>query len=1107
MNSRRYCHPVGQLKKTALSVAITSALAIATPYANGAGEFSLGNDAAGRPRVMVPAGFGKDYAVQLDKPSFSELTGFLNKVIPIELNEMPKTGGTVSSSSQQRIQQLTNLKKRISDYGSKADLAKKTAQGTIAQDALKLGLCIDSSVASRDIGAGDTKHLQKSPVITASDALSGFSLDELKPKSGVFTWDQEEDEAKKNYWVPVLQVKPTTGDKKPLEEQDLKSLRNDVKTEFEKSTYTKNSAVVLPADDILHALGLSTDHNESTNAFVLGKAGGNAVEAPKLWKPDDKFGVNVNFETDQMQMQHDGSAMSPLGNVVHKSATAAQPAGELIVMEGVQRFHTELGEGAPLKHVQLEPNATLAISQDVKPAVSANKAGDDGNSSAPAGNDSGVVSTQMLYVGQGAVMTGYKRTADDGTYITDQNIDVTVKFVPSAAGKTDTSVVIDGGTLRMDTPDNSDHLHNFTMESGNFHGEVHMHMADAADGGKKSKVVLKSGIVEKGSRFVTGAESAAITTAEYGSVELHSPVFYSDRLLNRAVFQHFDVTVVENGQPVFYANDQGDNPETNKIEGSLTFKKNAGFTVKNLSEDVKVPISVEGTVILAEGEHPIVVGELDTDSEDKPTTRQRIIELRKKEKASDKRTMKISLILANKFESETVKKKMGTFHVSKSDSLVMKASPTNDQPLPFTLDDGQGNKTPKNIYTVTLEPKSQQDVIETAKARGLSDNDANMLGAMLETALVEDKEQSDSATATKNKREQLYDRIMEASLKSNQALRDFAVGQKAGLYASGAVVRNAQEFSNLSVRSHMRHLDVLTAKGAGNPMMAAGDMFSEGSFWGSYFYGDGSMKSTMDTGAGFKNKIDGGVIGIDASLCDEANMGLSFTYGKSSVKEKDQGTGKLDGDTYMGSVYGNWFYEDVFVSGVIGYGRGSHTEKRSAPSLSDDGDQRDYYKGDAKSSLWSASFQGGYNWTVDDWLIQPKLAANLARLSFDDVKEKGGENSYKLKVKDYTITEGGLGVRAVGSFDIEDGALQTEVNLMYFHDFSSSDYKGTGIITNISSPVPFDYSVSREKNRYHAGVGLTYVMDNNVRLGVTYDYDWVGDYKQYAVGARFSYLF
>ena len=280
--------------------------------------------------------------------------------------------------------------------------------------------------------------------------------------------------------------------------------------------------------------------------------------------------------------------------------------------------------------------------------------------------------------------------------------------------------------------------------------------------------------------------------------------------------------------------------------------------------------------------------------------------------------------------------------------------------------------------------------------------------------------------------------------------------------------------------------------------IATGDMFESKGVWGEYFYSDGEMDDKREV-RGFENKVNGINLGLDALLNDQLTVGFAFTYG--DVKTETNKSGReASGDTFMGTLYTGWTMDNYFFDTMWSYGRGDIDMKRKT--------SQGTYKSDTKSDTLGARLVGGYNYQFNQWLIQPQIEFNYVKVKFDDFREKQQQGVFAQSVKldDFEVMELGAGLKLMADYDVSNGMLKPEFTLMGYHDFKDKKPEVQGTFLNGGKT----YHVSgrdREQNRVLAGVGLKYEMNNNLTLGLNYDYNWQGDYTAHGIVGSVRYDF
>ena len=374
---------------------------------------------------------------------------------------------------------------------------------------------------------------------------------------------------------------------------------------------------------------------------------------------------------------------------------------------------------------------------------------------------------------------------------------------------------------------------------------------------------------------------------------------------------------------------------------------------------------------------------------------------------------------------------------------------------------------------------NEESVGEIRKDNGLNDQQTFAVGALEVAALTADDKKAGSA---------IHDSF--ANAVNTNTVKQLANESVHNEVLNGGLAQSALTVHRKVNENISRRLD------RSRTGVSSGDMFESQGFWGQYFYSDGSMDSKNGT-PGFESKINGITIGVDADLNPDFTAGVAFSYAKSKLNNKSV-SGEAKADTYVGSVYGGWNHGSYFLDGMLSYAGSRHDIERVK-------NKADSVKG----SMWGARAVAGYMHPVQQWTLQPRAEFNYSNFKLDEFTEQGGPDAQQVKVNDYDVMELGAGLKVFGEFDAGRGTIKPEASIMAYHDFKDDKPQGSYRYVKLQ---PFNDSLplvgaSREQNRYALGLGGTYAMDNNLSLGLNYDYNWNGDFKAHGFMARVSYEF
>ncbi|UYM15607.1 autotransporter domain-containing protein [Endozoicomonas euniceicola] len=522
------------------------------------------------------------------------------------------------------------------------------------------------------------------------------------------------------------------------------------------------------------------------------------------------------------------------------------------------------------------------------------------------------------------------------------------------------------------------------------------------------------------------------------------------------------------------------------IKGRVDVKSGVVFDIakSNLDKN-KSPVQVEGDVTFEKGSGLAAVVDF-TSGEANPTVAYMNITggaLKLKgdnrvylrpDKLNDKQTYKISKDLYDEYKKDPT----GSYDLNVVEYQSMEGkfeAPVSEYPLI--------NVSSVPVITPLSSPGSYQIKLRFnsdprsafRSVFGLSQNDAEVASAALLSSLQATSEEAGSA---------IFGAIQKAGYQKTASENQWDPHVGMGM-AAVTVTRKV----NQSISRHLnRH----------RTGIATGDMFESKGFWGEYFYSNGDMDDDREV-RGFENKVSGINLGLDALLNDQMTVGFAFTYG--DVKTETNNSGReADGDTFMGTFYTGWTMDNYFFDTMWSYGRGNIDMKRKT-SLGT-------YKTDTKSDTLGARLVGGYNYQYNQWLIQPQVEFNYAKVKFDDFKEKldQGPLPQSVKLDDFEVMELGAGLKLMAEHDVSNGMLKPEFTLMAYRDFKDDkpEVQGTYLIGGGTYRV---VGKDRDQTRVLAGVGVKYEMNNNLTLGLNYDYNWQGDYKAHGIVGSVRYDF
>lgn len=270
------------------------------------------------------------------------------------------------------------------------------------------------------------------------------------------------------------------------------------------------------------------------------------------------------------------------------------------------------------------------------------------------------------------------------------------------------------------------------------------------------------------------------------------------------------------------------------------------------------------------------------------------------------------------------------------------------------------------------------------------------------------------------------------------------------------------------------------------------DFLNRGGVWGQMMYVEGSQdkKGNEDS---FKNRAGGIVLGIDGQFWEQFRLGVAGTYGYGDVNTS--GGRSIKSHHFLGTLYGSWEVDRYFLDTMLTYG-GARNESKEAAG-----------KADRDNRQWNLRFTGGARLPLGtSWEFIPTAELNYGKVKFDPFETTQQGIPGIVEFQDYSALELGLGFTINGLVQRGEIVTRPDFTLMAHRDLNTSGVKGkfTYLLGGDSLTLT---SLDRDYERYHAGFGLNFYMENNWTVRTGYDYRWSQTYRSHSLNAKFRYEF
>ena len=275
---------------------------------------------------------------------------------------------------------------------------------------------------------------------------------------------------------------------------------------------------------------------------------------------------------------------------------------------------------------------------------------------------------------------------------------------------------------------------------------------------------------------------------------------------------------------------------------------------------------------------------------------------------------------------------------------------------------------------------------------------------------------------------------------------------------------------------------------------------NKGGLWAKPFY----VTTTQDGDkgiSGYDYDAYGLALGLDHRF-GRWTWGLAGVYARGNF-EQDNSVIESDVDTLGVGIYGSFkptrsgFFTDVFASYLKNKNKATHTIKSSNAKL----------KADYDTNSIGAGIAFGYDFALAQSLyLTPKIGFNYARLSADDVKEKGNA-PLVMRVKNPNVNSFQLPVELRVAFPVaaKRFELLPELHVRYTHDFGDTDYQAKAYPNGSEEAIELD-NAGMPENLFTVGGGISYISGAHELSGY-YDYDFGDGLTSHIFNVGYKFLF
>jgi outer membrane autotransporter protein len=188
--------------------------------------------------------------------------------------------------------------------------------------------------------------------------------------------------------------------------------------------------------------------------------------------------------------------------------------------------------------------------------------------------------------------------------------------------------------------------------------------------------------------------------------------------------------------------------------------------------------------------------------------------------------------------------------------------------------------------------------------------------------------------------------------------------------------------------------------------------------------------------SGYEYALGGLALGFDKRLTDSFIAGVSFGQAKNDL-ETEGNLSNADIDSTLGSLYGSYLENRLYVTGVLSYGGNQYDVNRSIAI----GGTPTPVTSSHDGSLFAGTLGAGRYFQNGPWWLDPFLYLQYTRLDEDGFSEQGGGGA-GLTVEGRTTTAlvSTLGLRISRIIESKKGGLWLpEASLAWLHDYAIDD--------------------------------------------------------------------
>ena len=245
--------------------------------------------------------------------------------------------------------------------------------------------------------------------------------------------------------------------------------------------------------------------------------------------------------------------------------------------------------------------------------------------------------------------------------------------------------------------------------------------------------------------------------------------------------------------------------------------------------------------------------------------------------------------------------------------------------------------------------------------------------------------------------------------------------------------------------------------------------------------------------SGFDYSMGGAALGLDYTVNEQVVIGAGFGYADTDI-DLDSGFGAGEIDSYLGSLYAAWLIQRAYLEGIFTYGNHSYENSRRI----DIGEIDGYSTSDHDADAFSALLEGGYDYSLRSWAMQPY--ASLFYTYVDEERfQESGAGSLNMQVGNTQTNDlaSELGLRVSRPFRIFAGTFRPEFKAAWQYNYDIDRYATRMAFAGTTERITIEGR--RRPGSALLGAALSFAGDCGIIASVEYDGEIAEDFTANAV--------